>query len=77
MQKVDILDWMVCRDILSFQQIGPDKAREEAIKFMQKENLTIDDFNRIVIEYNREFRKEMDDFFTRTSNLYKRLEKEG
>lgn len=63
MNKVDLLEWMVCRDITSFQSIGLEIVRCWAEQLMIENNLTIEEFDRMVSEYAREFDKKMEQYF--------------
>ncbi len=60
-----LFEWMVCRDILSYEQIGPEEIKNEANKYMKRSNITVEQFNEEVKEYNKKFIKSMMKFFGR------------
>ena len=58
-----LFEWMVCRGILSYEQIGPKEIKHEAEKYMKRSNITVEQFNEEVKIYNEKFVKSMMLFF--------------
>lgn len=58
-----LFEWMVCRDILSYERIGPKEIKHEAEKYMKRSNITAEQFNEEIKIYNEKFVKSMMLFF--------------
>lgn len=71
MDMKELFTWMVCRDINTFEQIGPEIVKRQAERYMQQHSFTVTEFNGQVAEYRDLFNEAMEQFF---KNIFKEEE---
>lgn len=71
MDMKGLFSWMVCRDINTFEQIGPEVVKRQAERYMGQYSFTVTEFNEQVAEYRNLFNEAMAQFF---KNIFKEEE---